>query len=49
MKGGVKGDVLGYECTTEGSIYVDVARYRARLAAKQKVDENCKGEGRDPA
>jgi len=48
VKGGVKGDVLGYECTTEGAVYVDTGDIEP-AAAKEKVDESCKGEGRDPA
>ena len=48
VKGGVKGDGLGYECTTEGGVYVDAGDVEP-AAAKEKVDESCKGEGRDPA
>lgn len=42
-QGGVKGDVLGYECATEGTVYVD-ARAVEPDTAKKKVDENCGGK-----
>jgi len=42
-QGGAKGDVLGYECATEGTVYVD-ARAVEPDAAKQKVDESCGGK-----
>jgi hypothetical protein len=42
-KGGAKGDVIGYECATEGTVYVD-ARAIEPDAAKQKLDENCGGK-----
>jgi hypothetical protein len=48
VKGGVNGDVLGYECTTEGAVYVDADDVEP-AAAKQKVDESCKGKGQDAA
>ena len=48
VKGGVKGDVLGYECTTDGTVYINAVDV-APDAAKEKVDESCKGEGRDSA
>jgi hypothetical protein len=48
VKGGVNGDVLGYECTTEGGVYVDTDDVEP-AAAKQKVDESCKGNGHDAA
>jgi len=41
-QGGAKGDVLGYECATEGTVYID-ARGVEPDAAKQKVDKNCGG------
>jgi hypothetical protein len=46
VKGGVNGDVLGYECTTEGSVYVDASNVEP-AAAKQKVDESCKSKEQD--
>jgi hypothetical protein len=48
VKGGVKGDVLGYECTTEGDVYVDAGTIEPE-AAREKVDANCKGEQQDAA
>jgi hypothetical protein len=48
VKGGVKGDVLGYECTTEGTVYVDTDTIEPE-AAKQKVDDSCKGEQHEAA
>jgi hypothetical protein len=48
VKGGVKGDVVGYECTTEGTVYVDTRTIEPE-AARQKVDETCKGEQHDAA
>jgi hypothetical protein len=48
VKGGVKGDVLGYECTTEGTVYVNAGTIEPEVA-RQQIDENCKGEGHDPA
>jgi hypothetical protein len=48
VKGGVNGDVLGYECTTEGTVYVDTSDIEP-AAAKEKVDESCKGKEQDPA
>ena len=41
-QGGAKGDVIGYECATEGTVYVD-ARVIEPDAAKQKVDKECGG------
>jgi hypothetical protein len=41
-QGGAKGDVLGYECATEGTVYID-ARMVEPDDAKQKVDANCGG------
>ena len=43
VKGGTKGDVLGYECTTEEGIYVD-ARDVEPEAAKKKLDAGCDGD-----
>jgi hypothetical protein len=43
VKGGRKGDVLGYECTTEEGIYVD-ARDVEPEAAKEKLDAGCDGD-----
>jgi hypothetical protein len=48
VKGGVKGDVLGYECTTEGTVYVDAGTIEP-AAAREKVDASCKGEQQDAA
>lgn len=48
VKGGLKGDVLGYECTTEGAVYVDAGDIEP-AGAKEKVDETCKGEGQEAA
>lgn len=48
VKGGVKGDVLGYECTTEGTVYVDTDTIEPE-AARQKIDDSCKGEQHDAA
>jgi hypothetical protein len=48
LKGGAKGDVLGYECTTEGTIYVDASDIEP-ATAKEKVDETCKAEEQDAA
>ena len=42
------GAVLGYECTTEGAIYVDTDEIEP-ASAKEKVDESCKGEQQDAA
>jgi len=43
VKGGVKGDVLGYECTTEGTVYVDTGTIEP-AAAKEKIDATCNGK-----
>ncbi len=43
VKHGRKGDVLGYECTTEEGIYVD-ARDIEPEAAKEKLDGTCDGD-----
>jgi len=40
VKHGRKGDVLGYECTTEEGVYVD-ARDVEPKTAKEKLDGNC--------
>jgi hypothetical protein len=48
VKGGVKGDVLGYECTTEGGIYVDTDEIEP-ASAKEKLDASCNGEKQDAA
>jgi len=42
VKHGRKGDVLGYECTTEEGIYVD-ARDIEPKTAKDKLDAGCDG------
>jgi hypothetical protein len=42
-KGGATGDVLGYECTTDGGVYVD-ARTIEPDTAKKKLDDNCAGK-----
>jgi hypothetical protein len=46
VKGGVKGDVLGYECTTEGTVYVN-AKTIEPAAAQAKIDEKCNGKHDD--
>jgi hypothetical protein len=43
VKGGKKGDVLGYECTTEEGIYVDAHDVEPE-AAKEKLDGGCDGD-----
>jgi hypothetical protein len=43
VKHGRKGDVLGYECTTEEGVYVD-ARDVEPEAAKKKLDAGCDGD-----
>jgi len=48
VKGGVNGDVIGYECTTESTIYVDADAVEP-AAAKEKVDESCKDKDQDSA
>lgn len=42
LKGGAKGDVVGYECTTEGAVYVTADKIEPE-AAKDKIDEDCDG------
>lgn len=42
VKGGKKGDVLGYECTTDEGVYVD-ARDVEPETAKKKLDAGCDG------
>lgn len=45
VKGGRKGDVIGYECTTDGGVYVDADDIEPE-AAKEKLgscsDESCR-------
>ena len=48
VKGGTKGDVLGYECTTESTVYVDTDTIEPE-GARAKIDENCKGDEQDAA
>ena len=48
VKGGVKGDVLGYECMTEGTVYVDASDIEP-ATAKEKVDGSCKDNAHDAA
>jgi hypothetical protein len=48
VKGGLKGDVLGYECTTEGTVYVNTGDIEP-AAAKEKVEVSCNGEKQDAA
>lgn len=48
VKGGLKGDVLGYECMTEGTVYVDASDIEP-AAAKEKVDGSCKDNAQDAA
>jgi hypothetical protein len=45
VKGGVKGDVLGYECKTDGTIYVNATGIEP-ASAKEKLD-GCKGDKQD--
>ena len=48
VKGGAKGDVLGYECTTDGTICVNTGDIEP-AAAKEKVEAGCNGEKQDAA
>jgi hypothetical protein len=48
VKGGVKGDVLGYECTTEGTVYVDAGAVEPE-AAKEKLNGTCKDQPKEAA
>jgi hypothetical protein len=48
VKGGAKGDVLGYECTTEGSVYVDTDDIEP-ASAKEKLAASCNGEQKGEA
>jgi len=43
VKGGRKGDVLGYECTTEEGVYVDAGNVEP-AEAKKKLDAGCDGD-----
>jgi hypothetical protein len=43
-KGGATGDVLDYECRTDGGVYVDVRDIEPDTA-KKKLDNNCAGKG----
>jgi hypothetical protein len=43
-KGGESGDVLGYECRTDGGVYVDVRNIEPDTP-KKKLDDNCAGKG----
>jgi hypothetical protein len=45
VKGGLEGDVLGYECRTDGTIYVNATDMEP-ASAKEKLD-GCKGEKPD--
>ncbi|MGH6864702.1 MAG: hypothetical protein ACREDO_00605 [Methyloceanibacter sp.] len=42
-KGGAGGDVLGYECTTEETVYVDARKVEPK-SVKQKFDKDCVGK-----
>ena len=44
VKGGRSGDVLGYECTTEDGVYVDVDDIEPE-DAKEKLAGDCAGAG----
>jgi hypothetical protein len=44
LKGGVKGDVVGYECTTDGTVYVTADAIEPETAEKA-IGENCDASG----
>jgi len=41
-EGGVKGDVDGYQCSTEGDLYIAMPDIKPD-SAKRKIEENCGG------
>lgn len=41
-QGGVKGDVDGYQCSTEGDLYISTPEIKPDFA-KRKIEENCGG------
>ena len=41
-EGGVKGDVDGYQCSTEGDLYIATPEIKPDFA-KRKIEENCGG------
>jgi len=41
-EGGVKGDVDGYQCSTEGDLYISTPDIKPDFA-KGKIEENCGG------
>ena len=41
-EGGVKGDVDGYQCSTEGDLYISMTDIEPDFA-KRKIEENCGG------
>lgn len=44
LKGGIKGDVVGYECTTDGTVYVTIDEI-APAAAEKTLGEKCDAAG----
>ncbi|HXG79393.1 MAG TPA: hypothetical protein VNJ31_08670 [Methyloceanibacter sp.] len=46
VKGGVKGDVLGYECMTQGTVYVDTDAIEP-ADAEEKLNGSCKDKPQD--
>ncbi len=41
-QGGVKGDAEGYQCSTEGDLYIATPEIKPDFA-KRKIEENCGG------
>jgi hypothetical protein len=41
-EGGVKGDVDGYQCSTEGDVYISMADVKPD-SAKRKIEDDCGG------
>jgi hypothetical protein len=41
-QGGVKGDADGYQCSTEGDLYISTPEIKPDIA-KRKIEENCGG------
>jgi hypothetical protein len=41
-QGGVKGDSEGYQCSTEGDLYISTQEIKPD-SAKRKIEENCGG------
>lgn len=46
VKGGLKGDVLGYECMSKGAVYVDTDKIEP-ADAEEKVNGSCKDKQQD--